>query len=378
MGQTTRVLRDSLARHQKANRAAHTQRGSQSNSKVSLYTEITLTSHLGTSLLRAQVAEMLPHRRTFLTAGLEGSKPFTALEKGPTWPFVRARFRRFLGNLQLTPDQIDDGLTKLRGVVGCLNRGYWGVNDEIAHGVPVGSWGKGTSTRPPRDIDLLFQLPYDDYRRFELRTGNRQSQLLQEVKELLLGTFPTTRMRGDGQVVVAAFNAFRIEVIPAFACQGSGYVICDTKNDGHYKWIDPGAELDNLNACDRRQNGNVRNLVQMFKQWQYYCDVPIKSFHLEAIVKAVLPTVDWGGSDEFWHDWLVRDVFERMVGWGNGTFTMPITSEEIQLGDAWLSKAETAYARALKACDFERDNEDQQAGDEWQKIFGTMIPQLVT
>jgi hypothetical protein len=57
---------------------------------------------------------------------------------------------------------------------------------------------------------------------------------------------------------------------------------------------------------------------------------------------------------------------------------MPVTGETIQLGDAWLSKAESAYARALKACDYERDDQDAAAGDEWQKIFGLMIPRTVT
>ena len=48
--------------------------------------------------------------------------------------------------------------------------------------------------------------------------------------------------------------------------------------------------------------------------------------------------------------------------------------EAIWLGDAWLSKAQTAYSRALKACTYENENENVLAGTEWQKIFGTMIP----
>jgi hypothetical protein len=58
---------------------------------------------------------------------------------------------------------------------------------------------------------------------------------------------------------------------------------------------------------------------------------------------------------------------------------MPMTAEIIHLGNAWLSKAQSAYARALKACDYERNDlgapaNDGAAGDEWQKIFGLMIP----
>jgi hypothetical protein len=294
------------------------------------------------------------------------------------WIYVTRRFKRFLANLKLLPDQISDGETKHKGVVDCLNRAYWGRSSEEANRLLVGSWGKGTRVRPPRDIDILFVLPLAVYQRFQQRTGNRQSQLLQEVKDYLLLSYPTTRMRGDGQVVVVAFNSYQIEVVPAFAREGGGYLVCDANEGGQYKWVDPVAEISDLHVRDTVHNGNVLKLVQIFKQWQRHCDVPIKSFHLEAMVKTVLRTSAYGSNDEFWFDWLVRDVFAGMIGWANATFQMPVTGEVIHLGDAWLNKAKSGYARSLKACEYEQSNLNQAAGDAWQKIFGAMIPQLVT
>jgi hypothetical protein len=302
----------------------------------------------------------------------------TMLSHTPTWPFVRRRFQRLLDNLQLLPDQRVDGETKHRGVSACLNRAYWNVNDETVHCRLAGSWGKGTPVRPPRDIDLLFQLPSSVYQRFQNRSGNRQSQVLQELKDVLPDAYPTTRMRGDGQIVVVPFNTYAIEVAPAFARQGGGYFICDTNDGGRYKWVDPGAELAALDESDRLQNGNVRKLAQIIKRWQHYCDAPIKSFQIEALVKEALPTLSYGGSDEYWFDWLVRDVLAHMIGRPNGFYTMPVTGEVILLGDQWLSKAQTAHGRALKACSYEHYDCEQAAGEEWQKIFGTMIPLTVT
>ena len=46
------------------------------------------------------------------------------------WYYVRPRFRAFLENLKITEEQANDGETKHRGVVSCLNRGYWNSSDD--------------------------------------------------------------------------------------------------------------------------------------------------------------------------------------------------------------------------------------------------------
>jgi hypothetical protein len=290
------------------------------------------------------------------------------------WRFVRRRFELFLDNIRLTTDQADDGETKHKGVVSSLNRAYWDNSEDTTHRVLIGSWAKHTRVRPPRDIDLLFILPVDVYYRFEQRQGNRQSQLLQEVRDALRVTYPSTDMRGDGQVVVIPFNTYQVEVAPAFHRQGGGYLICDTNDGGRYKHVDPDAELAQLSEADKHFNGNVRKLTRVLKQWQRECNVPIKAFHLEAAVKGALPRLSWGGYDEFWFDWLVRDTLAHLIDCKNGAFAMPVTGETIHVGDTWLSRAASAYDRAVRACHYERSNEEYLAGVEWQKIFGTMVP----
>jgi len=294
------------------------------------------------------------------------------------WAYVRQRFEGFLKNLQITTDQADDGETKHKGVVAALNRTYWGHGNETLNRLLIGSWGKLTRVRPPRDVDLLFMPPVDVYHQFNQRTGNKQSQLLQHVAAALRATYPQTTIRGDGQVVVIGFNTYRIEVAPAFRAEGGGFLICDTNDGGRWKHVDAEGEIAALDAADRQFNGNVRKLARILKQWQRYCDVPIKSFQIEALVKELLPTKTYGGNHEFWFDWLVRDAFAHMIARANGGFWMPgCAAEWITLGDAWLSKAQTAYDRALKACEYEYDNYEALAGGEWQKIFGTMIPLTV-
>src|SRR5438128_1780481 len=83
------------------------------------------------------------------------------------WIGVRPRFTQFNKELALTPLQREDGLTKSGGVVGCLNRHYYDSDSQTDHNFFIGSWGKNTAGRPPRDVDLYFVLPVEVYYRFE-------------------------------------------------------------------------------------------------------------------------------------------------------------------------------------------------------------------
>lgn len=186
------------------------------------------------------------------------------------------------------------------------------------------------------------------YYRFEKRQGNKQSQLLQELRDIIKTTNPLTDISGDRHVVVAPFGSYKVEVAPAFLRQGGGHLVCDLSGFGQYKHADPAAELASLSEWDTRYNGNVRKLTRLLKQWQRECNVPIKSFHLEAVVKGTLAKFSYSGNDEFWFDWLVRDTFAHLIQCKNGSFSMPGTGEVISLGEAWLSRAEAAYGRALK------------------------------
>jgi Second Messenger Oligonucleotide or Dinucleotide Synthetase domain len=133
----------------------------------------------------------------------------------------------------------------------------------------IGSWGKDTVIRPPRDVDLYFVLPVAVYHRFQGYVWNRQSALLQEVKNVLSSTYPDTDMSGDGQVVLVRFESYSVEVVPAFLLTSGRYWICNTHDGGRYKETDPWAEVGHIDAVDQTTNNNLRPLIRMLKSWQY-------------------------------------------------------------------------------------------------------------
>ena len=199
------------------------------------------------------------------------------------------------------------------------------------------------------------------------------------MKSKLLESNPLSRIKGDGPVVLADFASYSVEVVPAFALtENSAYWVCDTKNGGWYKKTMPLHEVDAIEAADARNNSNVRRLIQMLKAWQAWCRVPIKSFYLELLAIEFLD--QWANKHQsyFYYDWMCRDFFNWIITKANTPLWAPGTYDMLWLGDGWKTKAESAYARAVKACDFERSNDMMNAGDEWQKIFGLDIPKYVS
>lgn len=70
------------------------------------------------------------------------------------WISLRQRFTQFHTELQLTWPQQLDAATKGKGFTKCLNRHYYDLASETANHFLIGSWGKDTAIRPPRDVDL--------------------------------------------------------------------------------------------------------------------------------------------------------------------------------------------------------------------------------
>ncbi|MEN2786538.1 hypothetical protein ACFOKI_02465 [Sphingomonas qilianensis] len=226
----------------------------------------------------------------------------------------------------------------------------------------------------PLDVDSFFFLPADVKGRFDQRSGNVQSQLLQEVKGVLEATYPQTRVRGDGQVVVVAFNTVTLEIVPVFQAYGGSFIMPDTNTGGRWKNVDPWSQLAQVDRTDRAMNGNIRALCQTMKHWRNEKNVPLKSFAIELLVTEFLPARGWGDQSTFWYDYYVRDFLQYLCGRADTYVAIPGTGEVYWLGSDWLQKAQAARDIAVAACHWEYHDYDVTAGQEWQKIFGTRTP----
>ena len=321
---------------------------------------------------------LLPHPAT-LGIGLRAA--VIAKEDFLPWIYVTNRFKAFQASLALTVGQRADGVTKFGGLMACLNTAYRGHNSKAENGFMIGSWAKDTCIRPPRDVDMYYVLPIEVFHRYQAYAPgvNKQSALLQEVKNKLLLSYPRSDIRGNGPIVLADFHGHTVEIAPAFVYDPAdrSYIVCDTKNRGKYLITKPMHEVDAVNYADATTHNNARPLIRMLKCWQAYCTVPIKSFYLELLAIEFLGLWPYNEHGPFYYDWMCRDFFQWMILRANMAVIAPGTYDINWLGDGWKTRAESAYGRASKACDFERSNNMIDAGDEWQKIFGNDIPRMV-
>jgi len=117
-----------------------------------------------------------------------------------------------------------------------VNSDFRGIDSDTRYSLFVGSYGRGTDIHVS-DIDMIVELPYSIYEKYNNYNGNGQSALIQAVKDSIKKTYSTTYVRGDGQVVKLNFtDGICYEIVPGFInTDGKSYTYPDTNNGGSWK-----------------------------------------------------------------------------------------------------------------------------------------------
>lgn len=284
---------------------------------------------------------------------------------------VNLHFRKFLSNINLTPNQKSDAVTKVENIARCLDGKYYQNSHNLNTALIVGSYGKGTAIRPPSDIDMVYTLPDYIFSRIDRISSNGQSQLLQEVKRVLAAAFPSTELRADGQVVQVRFVSYAVDVVPAFFDRRNEmYLICHTPNGGSWRVSNPYEEYKAIESVDIKYGNKGTDLIKMLKVWRRECNVSLKSIMIEILVCSFICQWEYRDKSITWYDWMVRDFFRFLYQYRNGTAKVPGVQEYLGLGDEWVPKCRSAFSIASKACEYEADNHGEWAESEWKKIFG--------
>ncbi len=172
---------------------------------------------------------------------------------------------------RLIPDKLDEMTTTVGEIAKKLNKEYYDLDKENSvHMYIVGSVGRGTSIRGVSDLDLIFDLPEDTYKKFDGygENSNGQSALLQEVKNILKTRYPKTNISGDGQVVVIEFTNYKVELVPGFRQKDNSFKYPNTHNGGSWKKTDPLPEIQASKKTAEETNNVFIHICNMLRAWK--------------------------------------------------------------------------------------------------------------
>ena len=179
----------------------------------------------------------------------------------------KEEFEKYCNEIKLK--NFDDMKISAGEIAKKLNAKYYDEdNDKESHIYVVGSVGRNTAINNCSDLDMLFDLPVDVYKKYNAYETNGQSALLQEVKKILEERYPKTRLRGDGQVVVIEFSKFTVELVPGFKQNDGRFKYPDTHDGGSWKYTDPIKEQDECVKAENSSNGRYFDFCHLMRAWK--------------------------------------------------------------------------------------------------------------
>ena len=222
---------------------------------------------------------------------------------------VEDNFNEFISNLQI--DNLDDINTSLEGIAKKLNQKYYD-NSTTDNYLIVGSMGRNTSIKGESDIDAIYELPYEVFEKFDDYESNGQSQLLNEIRDTLKEKYPSTDIKGDGQVVVISFTKYKIELVPGFKQDNNSYKYPDTHDSGSWKITKPILEIEEANNTINNTS-TYRDICQMIREWKANNGVTICGLLIDTLIKDFLgnnPEYKWKSKSDYYE--LLKSVFKYL------------------------------------------------------------------
>lgn len=284
-------------------------------------------------------------------------------------------FKTFCSNLRMSDTVVSNVNSRYKQITKRVNIDYWSSTSETNHSLYVGSYGRGTAIHVS-DIDIIVQLPYSTYEKFNKHTGNGQSALIQELKTVLQKTYSKSFVRGDGQVVKINFtDGICYEIVPGFINKdGESYTYPDTNSGGSWKVTNPRAEIKEINSKNTTWNKNLKRLCRMARAWKDKWEVPIGGLLIDTLAYNFLNTWEYKTNSFTYYDWMSRDFFEYLKDQDTNQqyWLAPGSNQRVYRAGGFEYKALRCYNISLEA--IEKEKYPTTAKSKWREIYGTKFP----
>jgi hypothetical protein len=290
---------------------------------------------------------------------------------------IANQFSQFCENLrvpQATRSSISD---RYENITKRLNRDFWESESKTLHSLYVGSYGRRTAVRGFSDLDVLFKLPYEIYKKYNSYQHNGQSALLQAVKQSLQKTYSTTDISGDGQVIVINFNDdISFEIVPCFSNPDNSFTYPDSNNGGSLKTTDPIPEIATIKENNELTNKNLIRLCRMTRAWRNKWNVPMGGLLIDTLANNFLINWKYKEKSYMYYDWMRRDFFAYLSNQNpQKEYWLAVGSKQyIHRKGNFEYKAKQSYKLALEAIEYESKGMNYSAAQKWREIYGTDYP----
>lgn len=286
-------------------------------------------------------------------------------------------FCNFCKNLEISQAIKNTVDTRIKSITKRINSDYWGNDSETIHSLIVGSYGRGTAIKTS-DIDLVVELPWSEYTRFNNYTWNGQSAFIQSVKQCLQKTYPSSKISGDGQVVDIDFSdGIKFEVVPAFKYIDGGYCYADTNDGGHWKSMDPVKEMLMFTYLNAQYDGNLIRLCRMARAWKDQMNVLMPGILIDTIACRFLGQYEYAKNSYTYYDWMSRDFFKYIIDNESKTDWPKFGSGDIVVKKYPISvntDSQRAYNLAIDAITADSNHVDYIWHSRWRDIYGYKFP----
>lgn len=290
--------------------------------------------------------------------------------------FISRVFNQFCLKLRMDQSKVDCISNRYKTITKILNRNFWNSESDTLHSLYVGSYGRGTDIHTS-DVDILFQLPYEEYLRYNRYDSNGQSALLQDVRNILRKTYSTSEIGGDGQVVKVDFSdGICFEIVPCFINVNNSFTYPDTNHGGSWKITNPKPEIQAIIDGNKRSSGNLKRLCRMARAWKDNCNVPMGGLLIDTLASRFMESYVYYDESYNYYDWMTRDFFEYLSKINDDqSFWYAVGSNQhISKRGPFAAKAKKAYSNALYAIKFMGEGDYNNATYNWREIYGSKFP----
>jgi hypothetical protein len=224
---------------------------------------------------------------------------------------------------------------------------------------------------------MVFRLPAEEYYRYDEYQTNGQSGLLRDIRQALLMTYPSTRIGGDGQVVVVPFSdGMTIEVLPVFRNTGGSFTFPNANGGGRWETTNPKAEIDAFAEMDEECNGNLKWLCRMARCWREQMSVRISGMLLDSLAYYFIRKWPHREKSFLYYDWMSRDFFDFLSGQDKTQkyWKAPGSGQWVHRSGLFEWKAASSRNRALLAITHELLGQRWAARRCWRIVYGSSYP----